>query len=256
MSKGRLKPVLFYFLLVLLLTPLPVIIRGILYEPFRIPSESMMPTLLIGDHIWVKKFAYGLLNPFTGNYFSEGAVPQRGDVVVFSFPDEPGIVYVKRIVGIPGDTLEFRDGELYLNRVSLKTETVAVQGESGDDACTVLTAKSEIPESMRPYPYFRRYREYEHLVEDLLGVKHIIIRSKHRDTNEMSITVPKGNYFMMGDNRDKSRDSRYMGVVPQENILGKAVSVWISVNHDKAECEGPLGKTKSVRWYRWGREIE
>lgn len=243
-------------LLFILLTPLPLIIRGIFYEPFRIPSESMVPTLLVGDHIWVKKFAYGLINPFTGKYFSLSQTPQRGDVVVFSFPDEPDIVYVKRIVGIPGDTLEFRDGELFLNRAPLKAQSVSVQGESGDDACIVLTAKSEIPKAMQPYPYFRRYREYEHYIEDLVGVKHAIIRAKHRDTNEMSINVPKGNYFMMGDNRDKSRDSRYMGVVPQENILGKAVSVWISVNHDNVKCEGPLGKTKGTRWYRWGREIK
>ncbi|MEE4186325.1 MAG: signal peptidase I [Gammaproteobacteria bacterium] len=184
---------------------LVLVIRSFLFEPFRIPSGSMLPTLLIGDFIFVNKFAYGLRLPVVHTKVLELGAPERGDVVVFRLPTDPSVTYIKRLVGLPGDEVVYRDYRLTINGEECGLE--------------------------RPFQGERRpIGEPELAAEQLGGVEHNILLQPQRPSREGRFVVPDGHYFMMGDNRDNSQDSRYpaVGYVPERNIVGKAVRVWMS----------------------------
>jgi signal peptidase I len=183
-----------------------LLLRSFVAEPFRIPSGSMLPTLEVGDFILVNKFAYGLRAPVLHTKFLDIGMPQRGDVVVFRYPENPKVDYIKRLVGVPGDVVAWDNKRLTVNGVELTRESV---GEY-----------SALDQDNNSHAAFR-------LVEDLLGVKHDILVVPGTGGPQGSITVPEGQYFMMGDNRDRSNDSRYWGLVPEGNIVGKATYVWM-----------------------------
>ncbi|MCB9744766.1 MAG: signal peptidase I [Alphaproteobacteria bacterium] len=211
-----------------------LVIRSAIAEPFRIPSGSMVPTLEIGDHILVSKFSYGLRVPFTQLEILPLGEPERGDVVVFEYPKDPKLDYIKRIVGVPGDTIEVRDNTLFVNG-----QEASKQFEDDfifvDDACREEAA--------------RLYRE------DLAGVEHWILNSKTygmRLGDYGPFTVPEGEYFAMGDNRDNSADSRRWGTVSRPAIKGKAVLIWLSINN----CEGDIPILGSFRTERLFQSIE
>jgi signal peptidase I len=176
-----------------------LILRSFLIEPFQIPTGSMIPTLQVGDFIVVNKFAYGVRLPVFGTKVFDVDDPVSGDVMVF-IPPHKDEYYIKRVIGTPGDTVRYENKVLYLNGVEQVQEFVA-----------------QMPPN-RP--------EYQVFNEVISGQSHMIHRSPFQGAGVQEWVVPEGMYFMMGDNRDRSSDSRFWGFVPQENIVGKAFAVW------------------------------
>lgn len=209
-----------------------LVLRSFLYEPFQIPSGSMMPTLLVGDFILVEKYAYGLKDPVFRSKFVETGEPQRGDVVVFKYPEDTNVDYIKRVIGLPGDTVVYQNKQVFIKPYC----------ESGND-CPKLEPvpltfeeRGEFVQDMVP---LLRYSE------DLGDVEHDILRNPGRTipssafytqpgTRSNEWIVPEGQYFVLGDNRENSRDSRFWGFVPDENLVGKAVAIWISFEFERS----------------------
>jgi signal peptidase I len=190
-----------------------LVLRSFVAEPFRIPSNSMMPTLLTGDFILVNKFAYGLRLPVTNTKVVALGEPKRGDVVVFKPPHHPEQDWIKRVVGLPGDVVAYRDNQVILNGQPLAYESVGTYQGVGNGA--EMTGAQELREA-------------------LPGRPHRILESTdalQRDPGEGEWVVPEGHYFVMGDNRDNSEDSRYWGLLPEKNLRGRAFLVWLN-------CEG------------------
>lgn len=203
---------------------LVLLIRSFLIEPFRIPSGSLEPTLLTGDFIAVNKFAYGLRLPVTDSKFISVSEPKVADIVVFSWPPAPKFDYIKRVIGLPGDKISYHNKKLTINGVRAKQHFI-----------TYTTYVTERGEKIK----------VEKIEEDLMGVKHGIYIRPDVPPFNFDITVPTGHYFMMGDNRDNSSDSRYWGYLPEANIRGKAFMVWMSWNY----------MAGNVRWSRIGTMI-
>jgi signal peptidase I len=204
-----------------------LVLRSFLYEPFRIPSDSMMPTLIQGDFIFVNKWGYGLRLPVLNWKMVPVGEPARGDVIVFRKPSEPSVVFIKRLVGLPGD------------RVSVSGAQVSVNGE---------------PVPLAPGEFYRGPKGAQYpfsLVgaERLGEAGHRVMLDPSRPSTDGEWIVPEGHYFMMGDNRNNSRDSRFpeVGFVPADNLIGKAVAIWLSFNPD----EGSL-----LLWERMGTRIQ
>ena len=179
-----------------------LVIRSFVFEPFRIPSGSMMPTLLQGDFIFVKKYSYGLRLPVTETKILETGEPERGDVVVFRLPDDPSINYIKRVVGLPGDQVVYGRHRLTINGTEVPLEA--------HPAAT--------PESPR---FVERLGDREH---------EILITNAAYMVRDGVYTVPDGHYFVMGDNRDNSRDSRFIGAIPETHLVGEAVRIWMHMD--------------------------
>ena len=180
-------------------------IRSFIVEPFKIPSGSMMPTLLAGDFILVNKFTYGLRVPILNNTFIETSHPKRGDVFVFHYPPDPSIDYIKRVVGLPGDKIAYRDKQLYINGQKLPVSFAGDYQYVGS-GLNMVNAK--------------RYQE------QLGDKKHDLLIEENRITIDGEVEVPAGHYFAMGDNRDNSSDSRVWGFVPEANLVGRAFFIW------------------------------
>ena len=203
------------------------LLRSFLFEPFKIPSGSMIPTLLVGDLILVNKFHYGIRLPVINTKITEGTAPQRGDVMVFRYPPKPSLDYIKRVVGVPGDEVAYLNKRLSINGKVI--ETSALPEFFDEDA-------------MR---YFRQFEERlgdsKHgLLNDdsrpafVPGAQEFEFKGNCRYSVEGVVCkVPEGHYFMMGDNRDNSLDSRYWGFVPDRNIVGKAFFVWMNFGNLK-----------------------
>ena len=207
------------------------LLRSFLFEPFKIPSGSMIPTLLVGDLILVNKFEYGVRLPVINKKIIANHDPQRGDVMVFRYPKDTSIDYIKRVVGVPGDVVSFHDQRLYINGVAAPLEQMPAPGFYDED--------------LRQYfPEFK---------EKLGNVEHRILLNPNAQpyygppdqitfpfrencqysAEGVTCKVPPGHYFMMGDNRDNSQDSRFWGFVPDENIVGKAFFVWMNFSNLK-----------------------
>jgi len=212
-----------------------LLLRSFVAEPFRIPSGSMMPTLLVGDFILVNKFAYGLRWPVLNEKFLELGEPERGDVVVFKYPQNPGVDYIKRVVGVPGDRIGYGNKVLYVNGEPQEQQPGGIYQGVGSGA--------------------RESGSLQNL-ERLTGVEHrVLINPRAPDfgmgcqvLQRGEITVPPGAYFVMGDNRDNSNDSRCWGLVPEKNLVGKAFMIWM--NWDSNRPGFP------VDWSRIGGGIE
>ncbi|MGD9888827.1 MAG: signal peptidase I [Halothiobacillaceae bacterium] len=183
-----------------------VLLRSFVAEPFRIPSGSMMPTLEVGDFILVNKFAYGLRLPVLRTKIIPIGEPKRGDVAVFKYPKQPEIDYIKRVIGLPGDRIRYENKQLTINGQVMPLTKLGIY--AGDGANGRMVGASE----------------YE---EDLAGVVHDILQRPGAVGPEGEFIVPEGQYFMMGDNRDNSNDSRYWGFVPEDNLVGRAMLVWM-----------------------------
>jgi signal peptidase I len=184
-----------------------LLLRSFLVEPFRIPSGSMMPTLLIGDFILVNKFAYGVRLPVVDKKVVEVGSPQRGDVAVFRYPEDPSIPFIKRIVGLPGDRIAYYNKTLYVNGAPAPQQPAGLYTGVGSGA--VMSGA-------------------EMRVEQLPGRSHPILVQGGSPSVEGQLVVPEGHYFVLGDNRDNSRDSRYWGTVPDDNLIGKAFLIWMN----------------------------
>ena len=177
-----------------------LVLRSFLFEPFQIPTGSMIPTLAVGDFILVNKFTYGIRLPVVGTKIVDIAEPKNGEVMVF-IPPHQDEYFIKRVVGIPGDTVRYQDKTLYINGKRQNQTFVA-----------------QIP------PVNPRVLQYR---EKLGNIEHLIQRNPYRETSVDEWVIPEGHYFMMGDNRDQSSDSRYWGLVSEHNIVGRAVAIWL-----------------------------
>jgi len=203
-------------------------LRSFLWEPFKIPSSSMVPTLLVGDFILVKKYAYGIRLPIINKKIIETGNPQRGDVMVFKYPKDTSQDYIKRVIGVPGDKITYENKRLTINGKPVE-----------------YTPLDDYLDDEHPV-YHKQFMEY------LAGTPHRILNTEGRRTldlggvenfpyrdacdysyDKFTCIVPEGNYFMMGDNRDNSADSRYWGFVPDKNIVGKASFVWMNFGNPK-----------------------
>jgi signal peptidase I len=192
---------------------LVLVIRSFIFEPFRIPSGSMNPTLLQGDFIFVKKYSYGLRLPVLESKIIETGEPERGDVVVFRLPSNTSINYIKRVIGLPGDRIVYRNHQLTINGEPMPVDEGSVS--------------PEFPGSLQ-------------FTETLGTRKHeILVRNPNSLSPERPYIVPEGHYFMMGDNRDNSQDSRYIGTIPETHLVGEAVRIWMHMD--------------GLSWPRWER---
>ncbi len=191
-----------------------LVLRSFIVEPFRIPSGSMLPTLLIGDFILVNKFIYGIRLPVIDKKIIDISEPERGDVVVFRYPKQPAIDYIKRVVGLPGDRVAYYNKQLYINGQRMKQIDLGRYQEVGErQSMTGAEIK----------------------LEDLKGFEHNILIESDVPSSEGVYVIPEGQYFVMGDNRDNSNDSRFWGPVPEENLVGKAFFVWLNLDWDYKE---------------------
>jgi signal peptidase I len=211
---------------------LVILVRWILFEPFVIPSGSMIPTLLVHDHIFVNKMAFGVRNPFGNSFLFQWSRPEIGDVVVFKFPENPDVFYVKRVVARGGDEISVHEGQITVNGQLYQQELIAephllAEDESG----------------------FDYYRETG-------GSDAYTIRYRSKDFSFLNpVRVPEGFYFVMGDNRDQSNDSRVWGFVPEKNLVGSAQLIWLS-------CERTLPSAAflcdpaAIRWDRLLKKLQ
>ena len=218
---------------------LVLVFRGFIFEPFRVPSNSMMPTLLTGDFIIVNKFDYGLRLPITNTKIMELSSPNRGDVIVFRKPGDESIDYIKRLIGIPGDMVQIKKGILHIN------------GKSANRVKTNVGMMKNI------YGIEKVFTQYKENFEDTNI--HQIIESSDTDPFDDTIEfkVPDDHFFFMGDNRDNSRDSRTseVGFVPKRNLIGKAQIIFFSHNNSASFYEFWKWH-KSIRFSRIGKAIE
>ncbi len=200
-----------------------IVIRSFIVAPFKIPSSSMVPTLDIGDYIFVLRYPYGLRVPFTDLQFFPRP-PQRGDVVVFDYPEDRSKDFIKRVIGLPGDDILYRDNRLYVNGVEVPLKKLG--------RYTYFLSDGEVDVSTM---YEERLPQHPHLV-----------LRKDFSIRDGEWKVPPGKFFVLGDNRNNSRDSRFWGFVPQSYLVGRAVVVWWSWD----------GHRGSVRWDRLGHLIQ
>ncbi|QUM82393.1 signal peptidase I [Moritella sp. 5] len=209
-----------------------MVLRSFLYEPFQIPSGSMMPTLLVGDFILVEKFSYGVKDPVLRSTLIETGKPERGDVAVFKYPPQPTVDYIKRVVGLPGDRIAYRGKQVFIQQACSGTNCA---GFKKLDLSLVEIGK-----------FKDQMVELQQYTEQLGDVKHNILINPSRPdlvrdfyqqdnppTRQYEWVVPDGHYFMMGDNRDNSADSRFWGFVPEANLVGKAVFIWTSFEFER-----------------------
>lgn len=207
------------------------LIRSFLVEPFRIPSGSMMPSLFNGDFILVNKFSYGIRLPVANEKIVSLGDPKRGDVMVFRFPGDPSINYIKRVVGVPGDHVVYRRKRLFINGTPMEQT-----GHRAYSSPHIAASAGEV----------------QRAVENIDGRPHDILVTGRGDDGYSEFRVPAGQYFVMGDNRDQSNDSRYWGFVPDRNLVGKAFLIWFSLD--------TVGETQwlwqRVVWNRIGNSID
>lgn len=219
-----------------------LILRSFIYEPFQIPSGSMMPTLLDGDFILVNKFNYGLRDPVARSKFVEIGLPERGDVVVFKYPINPQVDYIKRVIGLPGDRVIYRDKSIYIQPAC----------DASQDSCPKL--EKVITEFVSKGDYTSYGRELYRYTASMGNKTHDLLIDngtsakrqaaafcgsaeqnlcRQSGTARDEFVVPQGQYFVMGDNRDNSLDGRFWGFVPEENLVGEAVAIWMSFDFER-----------------------
>ncbi|MDV2860580.1 signal peptidase I [Psychrobacter sp. CAM01] len=227
-----------------------LVVRSFLIEPFNIPSSSMVPTLYTGDFIAVNKYAYGVRLPLTYNKVLDTGEPEHGDVAVFRYPENPSIYYIKRVIGLPGDTVSYDKGTLAINDVPVKTKPVSFT------ANTDLTSQLYLPGQIAPGQILteesaaamgqQEEREAQYFAETQGDTTHLVRYLTDMNSAQYApflqqqapevvssegtqwrIQVPEGQYFVMGDNRDRSADGRFWGFVPEQNLAGKAVYIWM-----------------------------
>ncbi len=197
-----------------------LLLRSFLVEPFRIPSGSMMPTLLVGDFILVNKYVYGIRLPVINEKIINVSSPKRGDVAVFRYPKDPSVDYIKRVIGLPGDTIAYHNKQIYVNGEPLPLEEKNIYEGVGAG----VSSSGDVVKQ-----------------EQINGILHNILIDNRRPIGDFEYSIPAGQYLVMGDNRDNSNDSRYWGTVPEANLVGRAFMIWM--NWDSANSS----------WIGWSR---
>ncbi len=210
------------------------IFRFFVLEPFVIPSGSMIPTLLIHDHLMVFKGSFGIKSPFSDTWWMRWSGPQHGDIVVFRYPQNPKVFYIKRVVGLPGDRLVFEKNQLSINGEVLPIEKWQGKASFSDE-------------------------DFDLFIEKNLAKSYVVRYSRNEDTQSSSprleVEVPEKNYYMMGDNRDQSSDSRVWGFVPDQYLVGRAWAIWLSCENTLLSAQmvcDPL----TIRWQRIFKSVD
>ncbi len=233
---------------------LVLVLRGFIFEPFRIPSDSMMPTLEQGDFLVVNKFAYGLRVPVLNRKFLDIGEPQRGEVVVFRYPPHPEVNFIKRVVGLPGDTVRVRNDQLIINGVPVPMSEQGRYNDGcyqnmrlgqellGSHSHQVLSCRTSGGLFAEKSASCNRDMDHSYLCVEYSG-------ESERDANDTDYdrVVPPGQYLMIGDNRDNSSDGRVWGFVPEDHLVGRASRIWLNL---------PLGRSGWPDWHRFGKRIE
>ncbi len=200
-------------------------IRSFIIQPYVVPTGSLEPTIQPGDFIIVSQYSYGVRMPILGDTIFEVNKPQRGEIALFRWPQNKDILFIKRVIGIPGDHIVYKNKTLYINDMLMEQSFIANDYKLENSGDIVMITKKQ---------------------EDLLGHKHEIQQYANTlDSNIVDIIVPEGQYFMMGDNRDNSSDSRVWGMVPDINLVGKAQRIWLSINTESF----------GIKWDRIGNKI-
>jgi signal peptidase I len=221
-----------YIEAILVAVVIALFLRAFVIEAFKIPTSSMVPTLKIGDHIFVNKFIYGLRIPFTKIHFFQFRTPKRGEVVVFNFPIDESKDYIKRVIGIPGDTIEIKQGILYIN---------------GEAAEKVIETDRTILADVEEADQFELYKEKTG------EIRHFTQYERNQGFDDYGPTIiPPNKFFVMGDNRNRSSDSRSWRFVPMENLKGRALIVWLSLD---SKNRYPIVGLPSIRLERFGKLI-
>ena len=202
------------------------LLRSFVIEPFRIPSGSMLPTLQIGDYILVNKYQYGIRIPVANDKFIEIGSPKFGDVMVFRYPQDESVNFIKRVIGLPGDTVHYIDKTLYINDQEVRQSDLEEYWINPKKGRKIQTALKQ---------------------EEFADETHQILIDNKKTSRNLKITVPENTYFVMGDNRDYSNDSRYWGFVPEELIIGKAFFIWFSWDFSSGD---------GINWSRIAAAIE
>ncbi len=232
-----------------LLTALLVafVIRSFVIEAFKIPSGSMIPTLMIGDHIFVNKFVYSLRIPFTKKRIATFRMPERGDAVVFIYPLDESKDFIKRVIGLPGDRISLKGDDVLVNGVPLERHPIRIAADVARQSRLLPIIPDAVADQagIQMLSAFPGWQEYDYFVEKTDNVSHLIQFDSHPSYASRELVVPNGQLFVMGDNRDNSADSREWGFVPLENVKGKAMFVWLSIDYDR----------KNLRWDRFGKLI-
>lgn len=234
-----------------------LILRSFIFEPFQIPSGSMMPTLLNGDFILVNKFNYGLRDPVVRHKFFEVGLPERGDVIVFKYPVQPEIDYIKRVVGLPGDKIIYRNKTIYIkppctnvDKECPKYEQV-MQDVNSEEAYGLIRYTSKMPNKTHDIlinPEVSAQQQAQYFCSIPGGSSCF-----QPGTKQDEFFVPEGHYLAFGDNRDNSSDSRFWGFVPEENLVGEAVAVWMSFDFERTENDFlPTWIPTGIRFSRIG----
>lgn len=216
-------------------------IRAFVFEAFKIPSGSMIPTLSIGDHIFVNKYIYGLRIPFTKIRFLKNDKPERGEVAVFIYPMDEDKDFIKRVMGVPGDIVRIEGTDVYINGEKLEHLPLTVKPDPTDRRRLLVENGT-----LRTIPFVRGWENFDFFEEVTDGHPHVVQYEKFGSHEPLEFTVPEGQYLMIGDNRDNSADSREWGFVPFENVKGRAMFVWLSIDRDHG----------GIRWHEFGRWVE
>lgn len=227
---------------------LALTIRWAFMEAYVIPSGSMLPSLLIKDHIFVNKFVYGLRIPFSENWLMKLRMPKRGEVIVFKYPEDKDTFFIKRVVGLPGDKVSFKEGRIYINGEEVK------MSQATQDGNAAWLRDKDFQEGT---PMDTK-ADYEHWRELLGDVEHDVLLRKGYYMEEAPfgpVEVPQNALFVMGDNRNRSRDSRAWGFVPEENILGRAMFVWLSCD-ESIPLVPFICNPLELRWGRFFHWVE
>lgn len=243
MKKGTWSQAITTFLFPLILV---FTIRWIIVEPFVIPSGSMIPNLLIHDHILVKKFSLGLKLPFTHYWVFRWRNPKPGEVLVFRFPENPDIFYVKRLIGLPGDTVTLKNGQISVNGKPWPLERVVRE-----------PAEPSVPETAESLQDIRFDEGFDYFYESSPSSRHIVryYSSPMALDDGKEFKVPEGEYFFMGDNRDQSSDGRVWGFVHEKFLVGPASFVWLSCENTLTSASY-LCDPREIRWKRLFKSVQ
>lgn len=223
-------------------------IRSFGIEAFKIPSGSMIPTLMIGDHIFVNKFIYGLRIPFTKKKIVHFMDPERGEAIVFMYPVDESKDFIKRVVGLPGDQIQLHGDQVLVNGTPLERKPLRIQPGQDPHSSLLKVIRDAVASDIgvAAISYFPGWDNYQYSHEVVGRTHHLVQYDSYPSYEDREIVVPEGYLFVMGDNRDNSSDSRDWGFVPLENVKGKAMFVWLSIDFDR----------KTLRWDRFGRWIK
>ncbi|MBI4374621.1 MAG: signal peptidase I [Deltaproteobacteria bacterium] len=243
-KKGKIRETIESLLVALVIA---FFIRSFAIEAFKIPSGSMKPTLMIGDHIFVNKFIYGLRIPFTKKRIVNFRSPDRGEPIVFIYPVDEGKDFIKRVVGLPGDQIRLQGDEIFVNGTPIVRHPLKIESGQKEDTVLIKIVPNAVAAEVgiRTIPYTPDWQSYSYYSESQGPSRYIVQFDPELSHANDDFVVPPHHLFVMGDNRDNSSDSRDWGFVPTENVKGKAMFVWLSIDSDR----------KTLRWDRFGKWI-